>query len=475
MFENFINVLKGVKEMTGALGMALFCLYAIQTGGGEDISVSGFINDSIADAGDDTGQTYETLNIAIVDEFPPESEIELRILGEDQGAEEENEDSIFVQMTNIIDTGAAEVYLVQENGSVKKDSGISIEINTTKFFVPDGGSRCFGVPNFSTEIYGEGEWERRQELDEIDLIGNDCEDFNPGIDVTRQLVNDGYLNKKITKLLSRFPEINPYERDYTLRLVNAGTTLREDDQTKWWDVDYALYTEADNGEEIMLVYIDITRVTLAQGEVWDWDDAHYRIDAVVENLWRLMEDPAMDQGEVWLQQIRGNVLSDEAAIRRFVEEQGASIVVPRGADMQVEWECHRQEEFFYDYLVFQGETVDYEVTLAIPLMGKQEEGYYLASRIRREAEDKSACNHILSGMMQTFQGVPYLHVVKEGESLAKIAEKYQGIQEGYPWLKRYDDDTGEAVPFENQNLIYPGQKVWVPSCREYDGRNILHH
>lgn len=188
-----------------------------------------------------------------------------------------------------------------------------------------------------------------------------------------------------------------------------------------------------------------------------------------------MEDPAMDKGEVWLQQIRGNVLSDEAAIRRFVEEQGASIVVPRGADMQVEWECHRQEEFFYDYLVFQGETVDYEVTLAIPLMGKQEEGYYLASRIRKEAEDKSACNHTLSGMMQTFQGVPYLHIVKEGESLAKIAEKYQGTQKGYPWLKRYDDGTDEAVPFENQNLIYPGQKVWVPFSREYDGRDILHH
>lgn len=471
-------IIESVKKIGKVLGIVILCLSTMKAGDGdtgnlrtgEDIEVSDSVSNSVAYAGDHAGQTQETINITIVDEFPAESEIQLHILGEDRQAGEDKEDSIFVQMTNLMDTGPAEVYLVQENGCVEKDEGISIEINTAKFFVPDGGSRCFGVPNFFTEIFGEGEWERRQELEEIDLIGNDCEDFNPGIDVTRQLVNDGYLNEEITNLLSRFPEINPYERNYTLRLVNAGSTLREKDQTGWWDVDYALYTEADNGEELMLVYIDITRVTLVQGEVWGWDDAHYRIDAVVENLWQLMEDPVMDQGEVWLQQVKGNVLSDEEAVRRFVEEQGASIVVPKGADMQVEWECRRQEEFYYDYLIWQGETADYEVTLAIPLMEKQEEGYYLAFRIRKEAADKSACNHILSGMMQTFQGVPYLHVVKEGESLARIAEKYQGTQEGYPGLKRYDDDTGEVVPFANQNLIYPGQKVWMPFCREYDGR-----
>ena len=396
--------------------------------------------------------------------------MELHILEEEQRAREEEKEDLFVRMTNLIDTGFAEMYLVQEDGSVRKDEGISIELNTAKFFVPDGGSRCFGVPNFSTEIYGEGEWERRQELEEIDLVGNDCKDFNSGIDATRELVNAGYLNEEISKLLGRFPEIDPYERDYTLQLVNAKTTLRQEDQTSWWDVDYALYTKADNGEDVMLVYVEIWRITLAQGEAWDWDDAHYRIDAAVENLWRLMEDPQKDQGEVWLQQIRGNSLSDEAAIKRFVEEQGASLLVPKGADTRVEWEFCRQEEFYYDYLVWKGETVDYEVTLAIPLMEKQQEGYYLASRIRKEAENKSVCEHILSGMMQTFQGVPYLHVVKEGESLSKIAEKYMGTQEGYPRLKRYDDTSGGEVPFKNQNLIYPGQKIWMPVCKEYDGR-----
>lgn len=439
------------KKMAGLFGIAALCLCTMTAGAKET-------------------EEHRDLHISIIDEFPPESEMELHILEEEQRAREEEKEDLFVRMTNLIDTGFAEMYLVQEDGSVRKDEGISIELNTAKFFVPDGGSRCFGVPNFSTEIYGEGEWERRQELEEIDLVGNDCKDFNSGIDATRELVNAGYLNEEISKLLGRFPEIDPYERDYTLQLVNAKTTLRQEDQTSWWDVDYALYTKADNGEDVMLVYVEIWRVTLAQGEAWDWDDAQYRIDAAVENLWRLMEDPKKDQGEVWLQQIRGNSLSDEAAIKRFVEEQGASLLVPKGADTRVEWEFCRQEEFYYDYLVWKGETVDYEVTLAIPLMEKQQEGYYLASRIRKEAENKSVCEHILSGMMQTFQGVPYLHVVKEGESLSKIAEKYMGTQEGYPRLKRYDDTSGGKVPFENQNLIYPGQKIWMPVCKEYDGR-----
>lgn len=431
-----------------------------------------FLTDKVSSA-ENRNQDKEPLRITIIDEFPPESELELHVLKKDRNASEGKEDDIFVGMTNIIDTGSATLYLLQEDGSVDTDKGISIELNTAKFFVPEGGSRCFGVPNFSTEIYGEGEWERRQELDEIDLIGNDCADFNPGIDATRELVNAGYLNGEITKLLDRFPEIKPHERDYTLRLVNAKTTLREDDQTSWWDVDYALYTKADNGEDIMLVYIDICRVTLAQGEVWDWGDTEYRVDAAVENLWRLMEDPVKDQGEVWLQQIQGNSLSDEASVRHFAEEYGASILVPKGADTQVAWEVHRQEMFYYDYLVWKGETADYEVTLAIPLMEKQEEGYYLASRIRKEAEDKSLCEHILSGMMQTFQGVPYLYEVKEGECLSGIAEKYLGTQARYPWLRLYDETTKDTAFFENPNRIYPGEKVRIDSCKEYNGWDAL--
>ena len=55
-------------------------------------------------------------------------------------------------------------------------------------------------------------------------------------------------------------------------------------------------------------------------------------------------------------------------------------------------------------------------------------------------------------------------------SLAGIAEKYRWRQSEYPALRRYDDNTGGAVLFDNPDLIYPGEKVWMPSCREYDGR-----
>lgn len=488
--EPLTVVMDGVKMFTAVAGAASIWLCTMAVGDGDTAPEDILAKDGIqaeADSEDlytsdflpgdmqgeqnkeKKGEEQGTLRIEIVDELPPESELELVVV-EEQRREKQEDDSIFVRMTTLVDTGSDAVYLLQEDGSARKEEGISIHINTAQFFVPDGGSRCFGVPNFSTELFGEGEWEARQRLDNIDLIGNDCAAFNGGIDVTRQLVDSGYLNDEIAGLLMRFPEIDPFSREYTLRLVNAGTTLRQEDQTSWWDVDYALYTEADNGEELMLVYIDITRVTLAQGEAWDWDDAHYRIDGAVENLWQLMEDPVKDKGEVWIQQIRGDSFATEEAVKRFVEEQGAALLVPRGADAAVDWSCRRQEEYYYDYLVWQGETMDYEVTLAVPLMEKPDEGYYLASRIRKEAEDKSTCRLSLSGMMQTFRGVPYLHVVKEGESLSKIAERYAGTQYVYPQMKLYDETSGEMTFFPDPNFIYPGQKVTVPSAREYDGR-----
>lgn len=488
--EPLTVVMDGVKMFTAMAGAASIWLWTMSVGDGdiekadtlskestygqaysEDLSGVDFLIENMSGGQGRQGKdgTKESLDIEIIDEFPPESELELAVVEEQRRAPEE-EEGVFVKMTNLVDTGSDSVYLCRDDGSVREEEGISIHLNTARFFVPDGGSRCFGVPNFYTELFGEGEREIRQELDNIDLIGDDCADFNEGIDVTRKLVDGGYLNDEIARVLGRFPQIEPFERKYTLRLVNAGTALRKEDRTSWWDVDYALYTEADNGEEIMLVYIDITRVTLVQGEVWDWDDAHYRIDAAVENLWRLMEEPVKDKGEVWIQQIRGDSFAKEAAVRRFVEEQGAALVVPRGADTAVDWDCRRQEEYYYDFLVWQGETADYEVTLAVPLMEKPDEGYYLASRIRKEAEDKSACCLVLSGMMQTFQGVPYLHVVKEGESLSKIAERYAGTQSLYPRMTLYDETSGETEAFDNPDVVYPGQKVTVPSMKEYDGR-----
>lgn len=454
-----------VKRICCIAAAVVLCLCVMKTG--DTQSVKGDAEDIAREE-----PTRKTLNITIIDEFPPESELEVRIIGERGWNTEEESNSIFSQMTNLINTEGDEVWLIQADGSTAKEEGIAIWLNTAKFFVPDCGSRGFGIPNFITEIYGDGEWEARRELDEENLIGDDCGDFNEGIDATRKLVAEGYLNDEIARLLDRFPEIRPYEREYTLRLVNARETLREEDQTAWWDVDYALYTEADTGEELMLVYIDITRVTLSQGEVWDWDDAHYRIDAAVESLWQLLEDPVNDKGEVWMQQIMDGSVADEDAIARFVEEYGTQIVIPRGADMEVEWNCHREETYYYDYLVWQGETADYAVTLAVPIMGKKDEGYYMASRIRKEAANKETCHHILSGMMQTFQGVPYLHVVKKGESLARIAEKYSGVQSNYVQMRLYDETNRSMIDFDDPDRIYPGQKVSIPFVKEYDGRDV---
>lgn len=427
-----------VKKICCIAAVCVVCLCVLKVGDGEGSS-----SEEKENARDSAREkpTQKTLNITIIDGFPPESELEVHIIGESGWNTGEESDSIFSRMTNIVNTNRDDVWLIQADGSTAKEEGIAIWLNTAKFFVPDGGSRGFGIPNFITEIYGDGEWEARRELDEENLIGDDCEDFNEGIDAT-------------------------------LRLVNAGETLREEDQTAWWDVDYALYTEADTGEELMFVYIDITRVTLSQGEVWGWDAAQYRIDAAVESLWQLLEEPVNDKGEVWMQQIMDDSVADENAIAHFVEEYGVQIVIPRGADTEVEWNCHREESFYYDYLVWQGETEKYTVTLAVPIMGKKDEGHYMASRIRKEASDKETCNHILSGMMQTFQGVPYLHVVKKGESLARIAEKYSGAQSNYVQMRLYDESNGSMIDFDDPDQIYPGQKVSVPFMKEYDGRDV---
>ena len=405
-----------------------------------------------------------TLNISVVDELPPESELETYIIRQDNDTYDTYEaesNGIFSQNTTLVDRESGTLRLLQEDGSSREEEGMKVELNTVRFFVPDGGTRSFGTPNFSTTILGEGEWEKMQEMSKRQVAGEKCEEFNAGIDHSRQLVKEGYLNDEISDLLAGFPEIAPFERDYTLELTYAGETFREDDATRWWDVDYNLYTTADNGEVIMLLKAEIWDVTLAMGMPEDLDDAHYRLWAYTDSLWRLMEDPVKDRGRVMLQQVLGDSFADEESVRKFVEDKGVSFFLPEGADTKVTWSCRRQEGFYYDYLMWEGETADYEVALAIPLMDKQDEGYLLASYIRREAEDKETCRHILSGMMQTLRGSSYLHVVKEGESLCQIAQKYLGSQDRYIWIWLYNEADDTKEDFADPNLIYPGQKVYV--------------
>ena len=298
-----------------------------------------------------------------------------------------------------------------------------------------------------------------------------CVDFNSGIDTVRNLVRKGYLNEEMTDFIELFLQTIQYEQEYTLRLLDAGETLMESAQDRWWHVEYGLYTKADTGEELMLASVYIYRSILRQGEPQD-DDAMYRIEPSMEGLWQLVEEPAKDMGDVWIQKVEGDSFTGEESIRRFVEERGAAFLLPEGVDITINWNCRRQEEFYYDYLVCQGETMHYEIILAIPLMGKRDEGYYMASVIRKEAEDKEVCHHILSGMMQTLQDEEYLHVVKEGESLCRIAEKYMGNQNCYSLLLLYNETDNKLEPFEDPNLIYPGQKVYVPLSDQYNAEMV---
>ena len=433
-----------VKKAAVLAGIVAVCLH-VMTAGEED----------------PPPEPKKILSISVIDELPPESEPELRILGKDYWKTENGNGNASVRH----DLNEDSLYLRQEDGSVREEGGCLIQIDTVQFFVPEEDlqnrrQRDFDREKlrYTTHLYGVGE---RTSINDWHVIRDACAEFNSGIDTVRRLVREGYLNERITDLIDLYPKINPYEREYTLQLIDTGETLIEENQDRWWHVEYGLYTKADTGEELQLASVYISKELLNQGEPQD-RAAMYQIEPLLGNLWQLAEDPAGDMGDVWMQKVEGDVLSCEEAVRRFVEEQGAEFLLPEGVDASINWSCCKQEEFYYDYLVWQGETANYEVTLAIPLMEKQNEGYYLASVIRREAEDKAVCHHILSGMMQTFRDMNYLHVVKEGESLCKIAEKYIGYQDFYLLLLFFNEADNKLETFENPNLIYPGQKVYVP-------------
>ena len=438
-----------IKRAAVLAGIAAVCLYV--TAAGEK---------------DPEPEAKKILNIRVIDEFPPESESEhhVFVLGKDYWKTENGNSATKFKRDN------DSIYLRQEDGGVRKESGSIVTMDTVQFFVPEEGwqnrsQREFDSEElrYATHLYGVGKETTFMKYRYVEF-SDACADFNSGIDTARSLVSEGYLNERMTDFIDLFWQTARYEQEYTLRLLDMGETLMESAQDRWWHVEYGLYTKADTGEEIMLASVYISRNTLKQGEPQS-DDAMCRISPLMEGLWQLDEDPAKDMGDVWLQKVEGDTFASEESVRRFVKEQGAAFLLPEGVDVTINWSCSEQEEFYYDYLVWQGETAHYEVTLAIPLTEKRDEGYYLVSVIRREAEDKTVCHHILSGMMQTFRDEEYLHVVKEGESLCKIAEKYMGTQTLYPSLQMYDDEEGTFVPYDdisNPDLIYPGQKVYVP-------------
>lgn len=451
--EPLEKLLLVIKRTAVLAGIAAVCLYV--TAAGEK---------------DPEPEPKKIFNISVIDEFPPESESEHRVfvLGKDYWKTRNGNSAIRFERDD--DT----IYLRQEDGSVKKESGSIITMDTVQFFVPVEGwqnrsQREFDSEalRYATHLYGVGKETTFMKYKYVEF-SDTCADFNSGIDTVRSLVSEGYLNERLTDFIDLFLQTARYEQEYTLRLLDMGETFMESAQDRWWHVEYGLYTKADTGEELMLASVYISRNILKQGEP-QGDDAMYRIKPSMEGLWQLDEDPAKDMGDIWIQKVEGDTFASEESVRRFVEEQGAAFLLPEGVDRMITWNCRRQEEFYYDYLICRGETAYYEITLAIPLAEKRNEGYYLACVIRKEAEDKTVCHHILSGMMQTLRDEKYLHVVKEGECLCKIAEKYMGTQDLYQSLQMYDDEEGVLVLYDdisNPDLIYPGQKVYVPLDRQ---------
>ncbi|MBD5461558.1 MAG: LysM peptidoglycan-binding domain-containing protein [Lachnospiraceae bacterium] len=376
---------------------------------------------------------------------------------EDDGRELPDNEVYSGLTCNMKKTYSEDKYMVQEDGSIQEEEVFTMHLNNIWISVPipDGGSRTFGVPIFSTDIKSETEWKEKEKIH--DVTGEDCPEFNDGIETARRLILEGYLQKPLERFLARYPEINPEEREYTLRLIGGGRTDRLEDDTSWWDLDYVLTTIADDGEVIPVITIDITKVTKAQG--WEcFDDAHYRMWSAENGIWRLQEEASLDLGKVWISQLPEEDFSVEEEVRAYVEEQGAGFdcLLPSGADTEVDWSWHKEEGYWYDYLVWSGSTATYDLTLAIPLMEEGAGGWYMASRIRREATDKETCRHTLSGMMQTFHAERYVHKVRGGESLWSIYKNYEG------------QDAWEFSHFimysnlKNPNLIYPGQNIDIP-------------
>ena len=356
---------------------------------------------------------------------------------------------------NIEDTFSEEISVKLSDGKIREEEVTTMNLNNVWFSVPQGGSRCFGVPIFSTEYYAEGEREQEQEWHDVTSI--DCPEFNVGMEEARKLIREGYLQEDLENFLLKLPEINPTERKYTLYLTGGGRTDRKSDDTSWWELDYILTTAAENGEVVPVITIDITKIIKAQG--WEsTDDAYCRIWTAESGYWRLLEDGATDLGKIWLSQLPEEDFSEEEEVRSYVEKMGGNfdLLLPSGADRQIKWECSEGKFGWYNYLIWTGTTDTYEISLAIPLMEPESGGWYLASRIRKEAAQKDMCADTLLTMMQTFHLDSSTYAVRKGDTLWEIYKRYMNEEE-YSF-REFSEYNG----FKNPGWLYPGWRVRFP-------------
>lgn len=361
-----------------------------------------------------------------------------------------------------------ESYLPIENTIYRDEALDSIRLNNVQFAVPDDSARGFGYPVFSINLMSDQELKTVCDWEAMyTAVGDDCPECNDGIEVARKWILEGNLQKPIEEFLESYPEISPKEREYVLYVTSAEEIYREEDKTGWWEISYYLITKTSEGEEVILAFGDLHRTTMCEGRSLRYNDAQYRILSQNRNIWKLLEKPEEDCGEVWLDLIEENVtegdftafydLPDESKeewIQKYLAEYGVDMFFPSGIEQQINWKCHKEEDFWYDYLVCIGETDEYEVRMLIPLMPSGSGNWYMASCIRKEAQNKKMCSDTLSIMKQTFHAVPYEYVVREGDTLSGIAEKY--LEDGSAYRRLMSLNA-----ISNPNLIYAGDKIII--------------
>ncbi len=354
--------------------------------------------------------------------------------------------------------------LQQENGVVCADDVDTMHLNDIWFSVPVGGTRGIGDPVFSSALLTEAQWQARQEWNDRDVTSVQYEKaFQRKIELAREMIREGYLQDYLAGYLQQYPEIDPQNRVWTLEYMDGGWTDRPEDGVRWCDLRYRLITTAENGEIVAVGRLEIHQNSLVSDHAAR-TEVSCVMDPVGSGIGRLLSDGSSDGGEIRVGRVHGQNFPDEATARDFVEQRGAALMLPEGADQTVRWKYRPEQGYWYTYLVCEGRSADYDITIAIPLMTGEEDGWYAASRIRKQADNKSACAYALSAVMQTLRITPYVYCVREGDTLTDIGRRYAPDERPHDAVCRIAERNG----IDNPDLIYPGQRLILPE--DYTGK-----
>lgn len=355
------------------------------------------------------------------------------------------------EIMNIMGQEEVQQHIRQEDGTFSDEQfsvyNVVCHDHDVSFAMPEGGQIIWRGSGVSVQYIGEREREILKELDEKNVVGDDCKEFNESMAKTRQLIAEGFLQDAFVKYLSEFPELQLEDKELTLELTYAGRTDRTEDNTSWWELDYSLIAGLEDGSRLTLATMDITKVFLVQGEENTWDDAHYRIWGYPNLMWELLEQPQEDRGETLLTVLPEGTFTDEASIYDYMEQYAK--------ERQIRWECNRENGFWYDYLIWKGEGGGYQYQAAVPITDEDAGSWLILAQIKKGADSPEDCWQALSVFMQTFHANPYFYCVKEGDMLYGIAKTYLGDGDSYPQLA---DINGLADP----DFIYEGQLIEIP-------------